>query len=60
MINIAVMYLEKIKAIVQAVLSGSLLVNTSDLYVSVLTLFIFYWLIFAFLAWLKSIMNRRG
>lgn len=59
MINAAIMMLEQIKNIVQGILSGTLLVEVNGLTASVLTLFIFYWVIFAFLYWLRSLMSRR-
>lgn len=60
MINVAVMFLEKIKDVIAGLLSGRLDVNGQGLFVSVLSLFIFEWLIFTFIYWLRSIMSRRG
>lgn len=60
MINTAVMFLEKIKDVIAGILAGRLDVNGQGLFVSVLSLFIFEWLIFTFIYWLRSIMSRRG
>lgn len=60
MINATVMMLEKIGEIIASVLAGRLQADTDGLYISVLTLFIFEWVIFAFVKWLKAIWDRTG
>lgn len=59
MIEIALMYLEKIGLIIQGVLSADILI-VDGVSVPVLIYFVFIWVIFFFVYVLRELGNRRG
>lgn len=60
MIDIALMYMEKLGLLLHGILSAAIDLTVGGLTITILGLFIFYWLIFFFIVWLKDLGNRRG
>jgi len=60
MIEVAIMALQNVARIVGIVLTGQFLFSVEDdIYMTFLYLFIFIWLIYAFVRFLKSLEGRR-
>ena len=60
MIEVAIMALNTVSNIVGIVLTGQFLFSAeNDIYMTFLYLFIFIWLIYAFVRFLKSLEGRR-
>ena len=60
MIEVAIMALQNVARIVGIVLTGQFLFSVeNDIYMTFLYLFIFIWLIYAFVRFLKSLEGRR-
>lgn len=60
MIALAFIFLTFIGAVIGVVTDGSLDSGIFGVHIPVLGLFVFQWVIFAFIRWLRTIENRRG